>query len=155
MGNICRSPLAQGLFEKLAHEHWLGGLVEVDSAATHSYQTGSAPDVRGQVAARQHGFDIAAQRARKIAKRDFRRFDLIVGMDDQNAADLSAVCPDAYRERIRLLLDFAPDQSVREVPDPYNGGPEDFQRALALIEIGSRGLLEHVMSIVRPPRSFS
>ncbi|MEM7251460.1 MAG: low molecular weight protein-tyrosine-phosphatase [Pseudomonadota bacterium] len=154
-GNICRSPLAQGVVEKLVHERWLGGLVECDSAATHRFHTGSAPDTRSVIVARNRGIDITNQRARPIHKKDFQRFDLIVGMDRANLEVLSQMCPDAYHDRLHLLLDFAPELGVSEVPDPVDGGPQDFEHVLELVETAGRRLVERITPTIRGGAGFS
>lgn len=127
LGNTCRSPLGQGVLERLAAEAGLA--VEIDSAGIGAWHVGNPPNPNSAAIARARGYDISAQRSRQIAEADFHRFDLILGMDRQNIADLRRLCPPGASPRIRL---FRPDDG--EVPDPYTGGPEDYRLALDLIE---------------------
>jgi protein-tyrosine phosphatase len=141
MGNICRSPTAEGVFRHLVGEAGLSDRIEIDSAGTHAYHVGEAPDRRTQVAAKRRGIDLSTQRARAVATGDFSRYDWIVAMDAANLAHLQRGCPKAEREKLALLLDFAPLASVREVPDPYYGGDHGFEHVLDLVEAGGAGLL--------------
>lgn len=143
MGNICRSPLAQGVFEDLVRREGFGDVVSVDSAGTHSYHTGSAPDLRAQESARQRGLELGTQRARRITPEDCERFDYILTMDEENYRLVSALCRSGSAE-IRPFLDYALDCAETEVPDPYYGGPEGFERVLGLVEAASEGLLEEI-----------
>ena len=144
MGNICRSPTAQGVFESLLAADGLDKQVETDSAGTHAYHVGEPPDQRATHAAAQRGVDLSGQRARRVRADDFERFDYIVAMDSSNLEDLHAKCPEPYRERVRLLLEFAEDPSQQDVPDPYYGGARGFERVLDLVEEGARGLLQTI-----------
>jgi protein-tyrosine phosphatase len=141
MGNICRSPTAEGVMRKLAAEQSGELELELDSAGTHSYHIGHPPDRRAQAAASARGIDLSAIRARKVEEEDFTRFDLIVAMDRDNLADLEAMRPEAATARLALLLDYAPDAGRSEVPDPYYGGPNGFEQVLDLVEEAVRGLL--------------
>ena len=144
MGNICRSPTAEGVFRKVLADRAPELEIEVDSAGTHSYHVGHPPDSRAQGAASARGVDLSALRARRVTEEDFARFDLVLAMDEENVADLQAVCPDDYRSRIRLLMEFAPEASHRFVPDPYYGGANGFERVLDLVETAALGLLEEL-----------
>ncbi len=144
MGNICRSPTAQGVFTGLLRRHGLEGRVLVDSAGTHAYHVGSAPDPRASAAAAKRGADLSSQRARKVAAEDFVTFDYILAMDRDNLEILEALCPPEQRDKLRLLLEFAPDTGVDEVPDPYYGGVAGFERVLDLIEVAAEGLLREI-----------
>jgi protein-tyrosine phosphatase len=144
MGNICRSPTAQGVFEALVEEAQLSARIHIDSAGTHAYHVGKPPDARASEAASRRGIDLGRQRARRVAEADFASFDYVVAMDRSNLDDLHASCPDAHREKLCLLLDFAPHLSQQEVPDPYYGGAQGFERVLDLVEEGARGLLEDI-----------
>ncbi len=145
MGNICRSPLAHGFFEQLLEQESLQGQVSVDSAGTHSYHVGDPPDERAQRSALSRGFDIREQRARRVQASDFEHFDYVIAMDDENRAHLEKLCADAaQRQKLRLLLTFAPHLSEREVPDPYYGGASGFERVIDLVEEASYGLLEDI-----------
>lgn len=141
MGNICRSPTAEGAFRRLVEEANLADRIEIDSAGTHAYHVGEAPDRRSQAAAQRRGIDLSLQRARAIAAEDFGRYDWIVAMDSANLAHLQRSCPAPEREKLALLLDFAPQAPAREVPDPYYGGAQGFEHVLDLVEMGSAGLL--------------
>lgn len=144
MGNICRSPLAHGLFEEMVAREGLADAIVVDSAGTHAYHVGEQPDPRSQETALRHGIDLSGQRARRVALSDFERFDYILAMDRENFSILSASCPDEQRHKLRLFLEFAPELPEREVPDPYYGGASGFDRVYALVEAASRGLLEEI-----------
>jgi len=144
MGNICRSPTAQGIFRGLVSEAGLGDRVLIDSAGTHAYHVGKPPDPRAQETAQRRGLDLSDLRARAATLHDLERFDYILVMDRENLRDLLAVCPPAVGSKIRLLMDFAPDLRVREVPDPYYGGPSGFERVFDIVEAAVAGLLEHI-----------
>ncbi|TIT86333.1 MAG: low molecular weight phosphotyrosine protein phosphatase, partial [Mesorhizobium sp.] len=118
LGNICRSPLAEGVLRAVLAERGTGHDIVLDSAATSGWEVGSAPDPRSIAIAIRHGIDISGQRARRIAPEDFARFDLILGMDRSNVRDLKALAPQAARDRIHLFLKFA-SGNQRDVPDPY------------------------------------
>ena len=145
MGNICRSPLAEGVFARRVGQLGLTGRVHVDSAGTHAFHEGAPPDPRAQVAASRRNIDISAQRARCIAVEDFQTFDYVLAMDRDNFALLTYACPEELTHKVSLLLDFAP-KGVRgaEVPDPYFGGPQGFEKVLDLVEQGVEGLLAHI-----------
>ena len=144
MGNICRSPTAEGVFKQLVNGEGLAGSIESDSAGTHDYHIGSPPDSRSQAAAAQRGYDLSPLRARQITVQDFADFDYVLAMDEANRIALRKLCPTQYRERIKLLLDFSPEAVRREVPDPYYGGAKGFEDVLDLVESAARGLLEHI-----------
>ena len=144
MGNICRSPTAQGVFERLVEEHRLADAIEIDSAGTHAYHVGEPPDQRASAAALQRGVDLSSQQARRVSPEDFERFDYVLAMDRDNYDILAASCPDEHESRLRLFLEFAPDLLTREVPDPYYGGSSGFERVLDLIEEASEGLLASI-----------
>lgn len=123
--------------------------VEVDSAGTAGYHVGDAPDPRMRAAAARRGYDLEALRARIVEPADFERFDLILAMDRENLAVLHRRAPERARERVRLFLEFAPQQEPQEVPDPYYGGPNGFEEVLDLIESAARGLLKHLRQRAR------
>ena len=141
MGNICRSPTAEGVFAKLVQEHSLEQVISIDSAGTHAYHVGDAPDLRAQRAAKERGVDLSKQRARKVVRGDFEDFDYILAMDAENYSLLMDACPMHLQQKISLFLDFAPQLGVKEVPDPYYGGQYGFERVLDLTEAASAGLL--------------
>lgn len=144
LGNICRSAAAEGVFRALVERDAAGARIGADSAATHDYHTGRPPDSRAQAAARRRGFDISGQRARPVEPADFTRFDYVLAMDGSNLADLRQICPSGEDHRLHRFLDFAPEAPVRDVPDPYQGGPREFETMMNLIELGAGGLLRHI-----------
>lgn len=148
LGNICRSPTAEAVFRHLVDERDLTDLVEIDSAGTGDWHVGSAPDQRATSAAKRRGYDLASIRARQVAQDDCRRHDFVIVMDAQNLEEVRNVCPEA---NVHRLLDFAPEQQVRDVPDPYYGGEGGFDEVLDLIEEASRGLLAEVQTRLQIP----
>ncbi len=149
MGNICRSPTAEGVFRNLVRTEGLDGVIETDSAGTHSFHIGKKPDSRARAAALRRGIDISDLRARQVTSHDFDYFDRILAMDESNLALLMGDCPSVHREKIDLFLRCAPRLSEKEVPDPYFGGDDGFEYVLDLIEAASRGLLEDVRRRIR------
>jgi protein-tyrosine phosphatase len=150
MGNICRSPTAEGVFAALVRERAPNLAVEIDSAGTHDYHVGSPPDRRTVEAASRRGIDLSRQRARQIDDADFARFDLIVAMDRLNREVLRAHAEPSTHTRIRLLLEFAgrdPESDEADVPDPYYGGAVGFEKVLDLIEEAADGLLREVQRL--------
>lgn len=146
MGNICRSPTAEGVFRRLVEDAGLTREIKIDSAGTHSYHVGSKPDARAQDAAGKRGFDLSRLRARKVSPKDYREFDYILAMDRNNQADMLADCPDEYREKVQLFLDYAVHYSEKEVPDPYYGGRKGFEFVLDLVEDAARQLLDQIVT---------
>lgn len=144
MGNICRSPTAQGVFASLVQQHGLSGRIRIDSAGTHAYHIGEPPDRRSQAAALRRGVDLSAQRARKVEGVDFDRFDYILAMDRANLTDLLAMASPQQAQRVHLFMRFASRWQTDEVPDPYYGGPSGFERVLDMVEDAAAGLLEHI-----------
>ena len=144
MGNICRSPTAEGVFRHLVEGQGLRGRIMVDSAGTHAYHVGQPPDTRAQAAASRRGIDLSRQRARKANSGDFKRFDYVLAMDRDNYTDLTSICPPGEEHRLKLFLDFAPGIETRDVPDPYYGGNRGFEAVLNMVEKASEGLLEHI-----------
>jgi protein-tyrosine phosphatase len=145
MGNICRSPTAEGVMRKLIAEGPLVDLVEIDSAGTIGHHIGSPPDARSVAHAAKRGIDLTPLRARQIERGDFSRFDYVLAMDTQNIKHLQTACPSRYATRLRLLLEFAPERGYLEVPDPYYGDDRDFELVLDLVEHGCRGLHRHLL----------
>ena len=144
MGNICRSPAAEGVFRAIAKRAgWTRRLI-IDSAGTHDYHIGEPPDVRAIASAQRRGYDIRKLRARQIDTKDFSRFHWILAMDRNNLHRLMELRPPDFAGHIGLLLDLAPHVGVREVPDPYYGGPDGFERMLNLIEPASEALFARV-----------
>ena len=146
MGNICRSPSAQGVFEKNVDDNGLKNQFNIDSAGTHSYHVGGKPDSRSVQAAMARNIDITQQRARKISQSDFEAFDYIVVMDNNNHMNVRMICPKNHQHKIYKMLEFVPSSKYTEVPDPYYGGDNGFELVLDLLEIASIGLLEHIQS---------
>jgi protein-tyrosine phosphatase len=149
LGNICRSPTAEAVVRTLAARELPELGLEVDSAGTAGYHIGEPPDPRMRAAAARRGYDLTALRARIVEPRDFTRFDLILAMDRENLAVLRRRAPEETRERVRLFLEFAPQGELREVPDPYYGGPNGFEEVLDLVEAAARGLLNYLRQRAR------
>jgi low molecular weight protein-tyrosine phosphatase len=141
LGNICRSPMAEGVFRRVAEDAGKRHLFEIDSAGMGDWHKGEAPDHRAQKAALDRGVDISGQAARKVELEDFENFDLVLAMDGSNIEDLHDIAPHAARPKIRRFLDYAPQVGTQDVPDPYYGGTEGFNHALDLIEAAAQGLL--------------
>lgn len=130
--------------EQLLEDHSLSGLVEVDSAGTHAYHVGNPPDPRSQAAAEKRGLDLSHQRARQVQPHDFNEFDYVLAMDEDNLMHLEMICPRNKKDRLRLFLEFAGKKGVREVPDPYYGGSNGFEKVLDLVEDAAQGLLKDI-----------
>lgn len=143
-GNFCRSPSAESVFRSMLEEAGLSDLVGVDSAGTHSYHIGEAPDARAQVAARKRGYDLSMLSARQVTKSDFREFDLILVMDWENLSALQQMCPRMYHHKLMLLMRFSNDFEEATVPDPYMGGSDTFSKVLDYLENACQGVLEVV-----------
>ncbi|HKJ53172.1 MAG TPA: low molecular weight protein-tyrosine-phosphatase [Gammaproteobacteria bacterium] len=143
MGNICRSPTAHGVFQALVEKQGLGDSIRVDSAGTHSYHVGNAPDPRSQATARARGVDLSGLRARRFVSEDFLDFDYLVAMDRDNLADMLAIKPENASARAELMLDYATDRSAREIPDPYYGN-DGFELVYGMIVDASGGLLRQI-----------
>ena len=141
MGNICRSPTAEGVFRYIARLEAPQLRLTIDSAGTHDYHVGDPPDPRSQAAARRRGVELAGLRARQLLASDFDAFDYVLLMDDRNRRDGLAIAPASYRAQVRLFLDYAPELGRADVPDPYYGSLAGFESVLDLIEVASRGLL--------------
>jgi protein-tyrosine phosphatase len=145
-GNICRSPTAEGVFAKQIADANLGGRIRVDSAGTHGYHVGDSPDPRSQKAAKARGYDLSALRARRFERHDFERFDLVLAMDRENRAFLARLCPPSSGHKLRLVMEYARNHAVPEVPDPYYGGAEGFETVLDMLEDAARGLLAALLA---------
>ncbi|MCG8317088.1 MAG: low molecular weight phosphotyrosine protein phosphatase [Pseudomonadales bacterium] len=142
LGNICRSPTAEAVFRGFVEQYGLADSVEIDSAGTAGYHVGESPDDRAQAAARKRGYDMSMLRGRQVAIQDFSEFDFILAMDHANLRDLRRNCPDIHRHKLALFLQYGDRFSEEEVPDPYYGGQEGFDRVLDLIEDASLGLVK-------------
>lgn len=150
MGNICRSPMAEGMFRKAVREGGLEGRIETDSAGTHAYHIGSPPDPRAQQAIRQRGVDISGLRGRKVEDVDFERFDYILAMDGDNINRLMQRAPARHQGKIRRLLAFSRKYPNLDVVDPYYGGPQGFEENLDMIEDAVTGLIREITGENRP-----
>ncbi|QSN60281.1 MULTISPECIES: low molecular weight protein-tyrosine-phosphatase [unclassified Caballeronia] len=150
LGNICRSPSAEAVMRELVERARLADRIVIDSAGTGDWHIGQPPDERAQRAAKKRGYDLSALRGRQVAAADFARFDLFIVMDDANAAALTSVCPPEYRDKIRLLMEFATRDDSRVVVDPYFGGDEGFERVLDQCEDACEGLLNALRAQLRP-----
>ncbi|MDH3327346.1 MAG: low molecular weight phosphotyrosine protein phosphatase [Gammaproteobacteria bacterium] len=146
MGNICRSPTAEGVFRHVVEEAGLSHLIEIDSAGTHAYHIGEQPDRRSQATALRRGFDLSAQQARKVIRQDFEEYTYVLAMDRDNYANLGAICSEDLAHKITLFLEHGENISETEVPDPYYGGENGFEHVLDLIEDASKGLLLHIQT---------
>ena len=148
-GNICRSPTAEGVFRAHAARAGIISQLRIDSAGTHDYYVGGPPDWRATQAAQRRGYDLTPLRGRQVEEADFARFDRIYAMDRMNLQVLTDLRPPDHRGQLALFLDLAPDLGVREVPDPYDGGPEGFERVLDLVEQASAALVKRLATELR------
>ncbi|MBL1276440.1 MAG: low molecular weight phosphotyrosine protein phosphatase [Ectothiorhodospiraceae bacterium] len=144
MGNICRSPTAEGVFAKQVKEANLSDHIEIDSAGTHAYHIGDAPDARSQKTALNRGIDLSRLKARRAVAADFDHYDYVLAMDRDNYQRLEGLCPAGSEYKLQLFLSFAPNLEHDEVPDPYYGGSMGFERVLDMIEVASEGLLQEI-----------
>jgi protein-tyrosine phosphatase len=144
MGNICRSPTAHGVFRQLIEDNQLTDVIEIDSAGTHAYHVGNPPDSRALETGRRRGLDFADLRARQVVSADFEEFDYVLAMDKDNFRGLKAICPEGFENRLKMFMEFAPQLRIKEVPDPYYGGPSGFERVYDMIEAAAYGLLQDI-----------
>ncbi|ELY22096.1 low molecular weight protein-tyrosine-phosphatase [Vreelandella titanicae] len=143
LGNICRSPTAEGVFRRALERAGLADEVEIDSCGVGSWHVGKAPDARAQQAALLRGIDISDLHARQLSEHDFTQFDYVLGMDQDNLRAMRELKPANSQAHVGLFLDFAGTPGA-EVPDPYFGGDEGFEKALDMIEAASEGLIRHL-----------
>jgi protein-tyrosine phosphatase len=146
MGNICRSPTAEGVFRHQVSVAGQADKIIVDSAGTHAYHIGSSPDRRAQQAALQRGYDLGSLRGRQVGAGDFNEFDYILAMDKENLANLRQICPLQEQHKLKLFMEFSRGFSQREIPDPYYGGNQGFENVLSLVEDAASGLLEEILA---------
>jgi protein-tyrosine phosphatase len=146
MGNICRSPTAEVVFRHYVEEEGLTDVIHIDSAGTHDYHIGESPDSRTQQAAKKRGYEMSGLRGRQAEAGDFARFDYVLAMDEANLSILQGLRPRDAQGHLGLFLEFAEHHNEREVPDPYFGGADGFERVLDLVEDASRGLLKNIRS---------
>jgi len=144
MGNICRSPTAEGVFRHIVEKEGLDNRITTDSAGTHAYHIGEQPDLRSQQTARKRGIDLSDLRGRKAVSQDFAEFDYILAMDNDNYRLLQQLSPNSGDAKLKLFLEFSKDYSETEVPDPYYGGDQGFEHVFDLVESASYGLLEEI-----------
>lgn len=144
MGNICRSPAAEAVFRALVKKEGMAQHMVIDSAGTHDYHVGRPPDERMQQAALQRGYDMSSLRGRQVEVLDFSRFDYVLAMDRANLSILHQLCPLAQRHSVGLFMQYASLHEQAEVPDPYYGGAEGFERVLDMVEDAAQGLLKHI-----------
>ena len=142
LGNICRSPTAEGVFQHRVAQAGLAAEILTDSAGTGDWHIGKPPHRATMIAAAQRGYDLSPLRARLVTTKDFDRFAVILAMDRNNLHVLKRLRPTRFKGHLGLFLDFAPDQPLREMPDPYCGGPADFDQVLDLVQEGVDGLLK-------------
>ncbi len=149
MGNICRSPTAEGVFRHVVQQKSLEDQIHIDSAGTHAYHIGEKPDARARSTARNRGIDLSMQRARKIELNDFDRFDYVIAMDRSNFQDLKQLKDQSVNHKdkfnLHLFMDFATGWDSKEVPDPYYGGDRGFETVFDMVQSASEGLLEHII----------
>ena len=145
LGNICRSPTAEGVFRHLVETAGLADRVLIDSAGTGEWHVGSPPDARARKAAATRGYDLTALRARLVTRKDFETFDYVLAMDDENVRALKRIAPRNLAHKIRLFTEFG-SNGASHVPDPYAGGPQGFEVVLDLVEDAAQGLLRHIRS---------
>lgn len=155
LGNICRSPTADGVLRQRIAEAGWADVVRVDSAGTGDWHLGKGPDPRSTAAARERGYDLSSLRARQVSAEDFAAFDYVLAMDRSNLDALRAMCPAQYTGHLSLFLDFHPrrgaDGIPEEVPDPYYGDEQGFPQVLDLVEAACDGLLAHLADRYRLP----
>ncbi|MBZ0091778.1 MAG: low molecular weight phosphotyrosine protein phosphatase [Sulfuricellaceae bacterium] len=145
MGNICRSPTAEGVFHSMVELAGLSQFIRIDSAGTHNYHIGEAPDLRSQAAASERGYDLSRLRGRQVNNEDFYLFDYILAMDRANMAELRRLCSPEHQYKLQLFLKFSQKYIENEVPDPYYGGAQGFEHVLNLVEDASAGLLQDIL----------
>ncbi len=145
MGNICRSPTAEGVVSNIITNNGLEDLIKVDSAGTHGYHIDEPPDRRTREAALRRGVDLSGLRARKVVPEDFERFDLLLAMDRDNLALLKRGARPEHHAKLGLFMRYASRFEVEEVPDPYYGGEEGFELVLDMAEDAGQGLIEALL----------
>jgi protein-tyrosine phosphatase len=150
MGNICRSPTAEGVLRHKLRAAGLGDRIKVDSAGTHAWHEGEPPDRRSQQHALARGYDLSDQRSRPVVAADFERFDLILAMDWDNLALLEEQCPPPHRAKLGRLSQYAQRRDSPVVPDPYSGGAAGFEHVLDLVEDACDGLIASVLKPGHP-----
>ena len=150
MGNICRSPTAEGVFRRKAEAAGLAHLLHIDSAGTHGYHVGSTPDVRARKAALGRGYDLSSLRGRQVSDEDFEVFDYVLAMDRDNFHNLQQRCPERHKHKVKLYLAFSRRFPNLNVPDPYYGGSKGFEQVLDMVEDAAEGLLAEIARNTAP-----
>lgn len=145
MGNICRSPTAEAVFRAQVETAGLTRFIRIDSAGTHDYHIGDAPDRRAQTAGAKRGYNLSRLRGRQVGPRDFIEFDYILAMDTDNLSHLQADCPDVYAHKVGLFMEHSKNFLEREVPDPYYGSSAGFERVLDMVEDAGLGFIDHLV----------
>jgi len=145
MGNICRSPTAEATFRSQVEAAGLTRYIHIDSAGTHDYHIGDAPDGRAQAAGAKRGYNLSRLRGRQVGLRDFIEFDYILAMDMDNLSRLQAICPDEHAHKVGLFMEYSKNFLEREVPDPYYGGASGFERVLDMVEDAGLGFIDHLI----------
>ena len=152
MGNICRSPAAEGIFRKLVNDAKLDDKISIDSAGTLDYHTGELPDIRMRKHASQRGYNLDSRARQFNPKKDFEVFDYIIVMDDDNYSDIIRLdTKKLYGNKIIKMTNFCSDKNVKEVPDPYNGGNAGFEKVLDILEDSTKHLLEKIRADIERP----
>jgi protein-tyrosine phosphatase len=152
-GNICRSPTGEGVMRELAKQRGLEGRVRIESRGTHDYHLGEAPDPRAIEHARGRGYDLSRQRASQVGRGDFEEFDYILAMDDGHLRMLRTIAPRECAGKIRLFLDASGKWKGGDVPDPYYGGPDGFERVLDMVEEAGGRWLDRIEAELSDPAS--
>ncbi len=149
MGNVCRSPMAQAVTLQMIQQAGLARQVQVGSAGTHAARGKEPPDQRAKTVLSARGYPIGKTRSRQVIEQDFKRYDLILAMDQANLNDLRRLCPNEYAHKLRLFLEFDGDLTIRDVPDPYYGSVQGFEHVLDLCEAGARALIAYLQNTPR------
>ncbi len=144
MGNICRSPIAEGVLRHAVASAGLEQIIFVDSAGTHEYHAGHPPDRRAQLAAARRGYQLANLRARQVNAQDFVEFNYILAMDQDNLSHLRRLAPAQHHGKLGLFMDYSSERRGEDVPDPYYGGAQEFELVLDMAEDAAAGLLQHI-----------
>lgn len=145
MGNICRSPTAEGVFRYVVKKHNMSDVIRIDSAGTHAYHIGESPDSRSQSTALSHGVNLSSQKARIVNREDFDRFNYVIAMDRSNLEDLKRIQDSDQPAKLHLFMEFANGWDNKEVPDPYYGGGNGFEKVFSMVKSASEGLLQHII----------
>jgi protein-tyrosine phosphatase len=143
MGNICRSPMAKTVMQKMVQGAGLSAELIIDSAGTHAQHLGERPDPRAVAALLRRGYIATPTRSRRLIAQDYEKSDLILAMDTDNLTEIRRTCPPQHQDKLKLFLDFSQELPASEVPDPYYGNQQGFERVLDLCEAGARGLIKH------------